>query len=235
MQSAVRDRPRTPQALFTRVAPYYDLMNSVLSFGRDRRWRRAAVGALELGPGARVLDVATGTGALAAELARANVGVCVSACDLNEGMLARAGRRVNRAGLSVELLRCDATELPFDDDSFDAVTLAFAIDDILDRSRCVQEMYRVLRPGGRVALLELGQPDSGWLRDAFQLYLRLFHLVRLGWSAYGHLEQEILGWRSARAVQSLLARGRFVACTHHSLSHGIARLYLARKPPLALH
>ncbi len=161
MQSAPSaERPKTPQAVFDRVAPYYDALNSILSFGMDRRWRREAVGALNLAPGARVLDVATGTGALAAEIARSTSGaVRVTACDTNERMLSVARARTDPAMSAVEIVRCDATRLPFADESFDAVTLAFAIDDMPDRVACVREICRVLRADGLVAVLELSQPD----------------------------------------------------------------------------
>lgn len=230
MQSVVKDRPRTPQALFTRVAPYYDLVNSMLSFGMDRRWRRKAAAALELAPGARVLDVATGTGALALELARLPAGVSVSGCDLNQQMLALAERRFSRAGLPVQLLRCDANELPFESGSFDAATIAFALDDMPDRHRCITEIRRVLRDGGRLALLELGQPEEGWTRSAYQRYLRLFRLLKFTPAdAYNHLEQEILGYRGASAVQELLGRTGFNSYAQESMTWGVVRLHLASK------
>jgi demethylmenaquinone methyltransferase/2-methoxy-6-polyprenyl-1,4-benzoquinol methylase len=229
--TATPARPRTPQAIFDRVAPYYDTLNSVLSFGMDRRWRRHATASLGLRPGARVLDVATGTGALAAEILRSTSGtVSVTACDLNERMLSVARRRAVRDGTQVDLVRCDATSLPFASDGFDAVTIAFAIDDMPDRDACVREIRRVLRPGGKVALLELGQPDAGPARAAYQVYLRTFRLLgRLSVEGYGHLEQEILGYRGADAIESLLARGGFSGYRRASLTWGIARLHVAEK------
>lgn len=225
------DRPRTPQATFDRVAPYYDAFNSLLSLGIDRSWRRRVVRALELSPGARVLDVATGTGALAAEILRETAGAAsVTGCDLNARMLAVAERRFGKSQRRVELVRCDATHLPFDDDSFDAATLAFAIDDMPDRDACAREIHRVLRPGGRFALLELAQPDDEPLRSAYQLYLKTFRLLRgVSVQGYDHLEKEILGYRGAGAVESLLARTGFTGYRHTSLTFGVARLHLAEK------
>ncbi len=221
------ERPRTPQAIFDRVALYYDVLNSVLSFGMDRRWRRETVASLHLLPGARVLDVATGTGALAAEIARATSGTAqITGCDLNERMLSVARARTARTGRAVELIRCDASKLPFPDETFDAATLAFAIDDMPDRSGCVAEIHRVLRPGGRVALLELGQPDGGILRVGYIAYLRVF---RAFGSGYEHLEQEILKYRGPAAVGALLRGAGFLAYRQRSLSGGIARLHTADK------
>ena len=224
-----RERPRTPQAIFDRVAPYYDALNSVLSLGMDRRWRRRAVAALSLAPGARVLDVATGTGTVLAEIVRVTAGsVSATGCDVNEQMLEVARRRMR--GVDVELVRCDATRLPFGDESFDAATLAFAIDDMPDRDRCIQEVHRVLRPSGQLAILELGQPDAPPLRAAYRMYLRAFRLVGFGGArGYRHLEEEIVAYRGVRAIESLLARGGFGRYRRASLTFGIARLHVAEK------
>jgi demethylmenaquinone methyltransferase/2-methoxy-6-polyprenyl-1,4-benzoquinol methylase len=142
-------------------------------------------------------------------------------------MLSVARARKDPAMRSVSLVRCDAASLPFDDDSFDAATLAFAIDDMPDRAACIGEIRRVLRAGGRLALLELSQPDHGVLRTGYRAYLRVFRAIgRLG---YEHLEQEILKYRGAAAIEALLAEGGFVAYQTRSLSGGIARLHTADK------
>jgi demethylmenaquinone methyltransferase/2-methoxy-6-polyprenyl-1,4-benzoquinol methylase len=193
----------------------------------DRRWRRQTVGSLELRPGTRVLDVATGTGALAAEIVRTCSGnVSVTACDLNERMLSVARKRAFRAGSPLEFICCDATNLPFHDVTFDAATIGFAIDDMSDRLACVREIWRVLRPGGRLALLELGQPDKQPVKALYQAYLRVFRMLGFG---YRHLEQEILKYRGPDAIRELLAEGGFLAYRRKSLTWGIARLHVAEK------
>lgn len=230
----ITERPRTPQTIFDRVAPYYDTLNSILSLGLDRRWRREAIRALDLRAGARVLDVATGTGAVASEIVRSTSGtVSVTACDINEQMLSMARRRGLAGGAHVELVRCDATQLPFEPASFDAVTIAFAIDDMPDRDACVREMSRVLRPGGTLALLELSQPDAPPVRAIYRLYLRTFRVVGPLAGGYRHLEQEIRTYRGAGAIEKLLARGGFTAYQRTSLTWGIARLHVARKRGVA--
>lgn len=231
MQQGELERPRTPQAMFHRVAPYYDAVNSILSLGLDRHWRRQAARALELSPGAHVLDVATGTGALAAEIHRTTRGtVSITGCDVNESMLAVAQKRIAASNAPITFVKCDATALPFAEASFDAITIAFAIDDMPDRDRCAREMWRVLRTGGQLALLELGQPDAPLFRTLYRLYLKLFRLLRHArLDGYGHLEQEIVTYRGARAVERLLASTGFGHYRQRSLAGGIARLHLARK------
>jgi demethylmenaquinone methyltransferase/2-methoxy-6-polyprenyl-1,4-benzoquinol methylase len=220
-------RPRTPQTVFDRVAPYYDTLNSILSLGIDRHWRRRAIAALNLQPGARVLDVATGTGTLAAEIVRYTSGtVSVTGCDLNERMLSVARQRLSGSPTPIEFVCCDAQSLPFGRESFDAVTIAFAIDDMADRQACARELWRVLRSGGRLALLELGQPDTQPAKAAYQAYLKAFRMLGRG---YRHLEQEILKYRGADAIRALLDEVGFSGYARESLTWGIARLHTAEK------
>jgi demethylmenaquinone methyltransferase/2-methoxy-6-polyprenyl-1,4-benzoquinol methylase len=232
---ASEERPKTPQPVFDRVAPYYDALNSILSLGFDRRWRLRAAAALGVQPGARVLDVATGTGAMAAAIARATSrSVSITGCDLNERMLRVARERQALAEANVELVRCDGASLPFEDASFDAVTIAFAIDDMPDRQGCAREMWRVLRPGGNIVLLELSQPDSPLLRSAYRLYLSTFRrLGEFSSGGYEHLRDEILKYRGAGAIEELLVRCGFSGYRVTSLTWGIARLHTAEKMRLS--
>jgi ubiquinone/menaquinone biosynthesis methyltransferase len=230
-QTVCADRPRTPQAVFDRIAPYYDTFNSLLSLGMDRRWRRQTIASLGLHPGEHVLDVATGTGALATEVARMSSGtVSVTGCDMNERMLSVAGQRAKRAGAHVEFVRCDATNLPFPKETFHAATIGFAIDDMHDRAACIREVWRVLRPSGQVALLELSQPDAAPIKAAYRAYLRTFRMLGHGsFDGYRHLEQEILKYRGADAVKELLSRGGFSKYRRRILTWGVACLHVAEK------
>jgi demethylmenaquinone methyltransferase/2-methoxy-6-polyprenyl-1,4-benzoquinol methylase len=145
-------------------------------------------------------------------------------------MLSVAAQKMRRARAQVDLIRCDASSLPFADQSFDAATIAFAIDDMPDRGACVSEVLRVLRVGGQIALLELSQPDVGITRMAYHRYLGIFRMLSYVWmDGYGHLEREILAYRGSAAVRELLARAGFGSYQQRELSGGIARLHLARK------
>jgi demethylmenaquinone methyltransferase/2-methoxy-6-polyprenyl-1,4-benzoquinol methylase len=227
----IRERPRTPQSVFDRVAPYYDTFNSILSLGLDRSWRRRAAKSLVLRPGAKVLDVATGTGALAAEIVRSTSGVVsVTGCDLNERMLSVAARRIEKGKMSIELVHCDAARLPFREGSFDAATLAFAIDDMPDRDLCMREIWRVLVPGSPVALLELGQPEAEPLRSLYRMYLKTFSLLKqFSVHGYDHLAEEIRTYRGAAAIEKLLERSGFAGYRRTNLTFGIGRLHVAEK------
>ena len=152
-------------AMFDRIARRYDFCNRVLSLGLDRSWRRSAVRSLRLAPEARsrVLDVATGTGDLAIDIARACPGADIIGLDPSTKMLEIAGRKVLRRGLAerVTFVTGDAQQLPYRDCELDAATIAFGIRNVPDRAAALRELARVVRPGGRIAVLELNEPAAG--------------------------------------------------------------------------
>lgn len=150
--------------MFTELAPDYDRLNGVLTLGQVGRWRRAMVRAAGIRPGHRVVDVCAGTGAsLAAVRDAVGAGGLAVGVDFTAAMLARAtGHRV----------LADALRLPFDDAAFDAAVSAFALRDVADQRACVSEMVRVTRPGGGVAILEVGRPRRQPLRAGFDLWFR---------------------------------------------------------------
>ncbi len=152
------------RAMFDRIAGVYDAMNSVMTAGMHHRWRRRAVDLAAVGPGAKVLDVATGTGDLAIEAAARGCEVVGS--DFSEGMLARA--RVKAPGIRFE--QGDALALPYDDGAFDAATVGFGARNFADLERGLSEMARVVRPGGRVVVLEITTPTRPPLSTFFSLW-----------------------------------------------------------------
>src|SRR4051794_25619346 len=229
-----RSRPATPQELFDRVAPRYDLFNSLLSAGSDRRWRRRAAHLLDPPPGGAVLDVATGTAGLAIAVADAASTAEVTGCDINAAMLAVGKKKIADRGLAdrVHLRSAPGEDLPFDDGSFDAVCIAFAIDDMGDRRRCAAEMTRVLRPGGRLVLLELAVPEQPVLRGAYLAGLAVMSLLgrARGMDGYRHLREEITTYRGADAVRALLVDVGLRDYDRTPLTGGIAVLHTATKP-----
>ena len=152
------------RAMFDRIAGVYDVMNTVMTAGLHHRWRSRAVDLARVGPGTRALDVATGTGDLAIELA--SRGGDVVGSDFSEGMLARA--RTKAPGLTWE--QADAMALPYPDDEFDSVTVGFGARNFGDLERGIAEMTRVVRPGGKIVILEITTPVKPPLSTFFALW-----------------------------------------------------------------
>src|ERR687898_3412795 len=152
------------RAMFDRIAGVYDVMNTVMTAGLHHQWRSRAVDLARVGPGTRALDVATGTGDLAIEIA--SRGGDVVGSDFSEGMLDRARKKA--PGLTWE--QADATALPYADDTFDAVTVGFGARNFGDLPQGLREMVRVVKPGGRVVILEITTPQKPPLSTFFSLW-----------------------------------------------------------------
>jgi demethylmenaquinone methyltransferase/2-methoxy-6-polyprenyl-1,4-benzoquinol methylase len=180
----VGDRTAHAKSLFAPLGPTYDRYASLLSYGQDPRWRRFLVSRVEAGPADRVLDVATGTGAVAAELVRQK-GCSVVGLDQSPDMLAEARRRLNG---QVELVEGNASDLPFADGEFDALTFTYLLRYVDDPPETLRELARVVRPGGTIAGLEFGVPSGPW-RPLWELHVRV-GLPAVG-AVIGH------GWHEA--------------------------------------
>lgn len=173
------------QSMFAQIAPRYDTANDALSFGRHHAWRRAAVKRSGVGPGMSVLDCATGTGDLALAFKRA-VGPTgqVVGTDFCEPMLRSAPEKAARAGLDVRFEVADAMKLPYASGSFDLASISFGIRNVDDPKACLAELARVVKPGGKVMVLEFGQPH-GLFGGLFRFYARFFMPV-IGSLVTGH-------------------------------------------------
>ena len=225
-------------AMFDRIAARYDLLNRLISLGGDRRWRRIAAEALALDDWThrplRVLDVASGTGDLAIEIARRYPGVAVHGIDASRGMTEIGRRKVEQAGFGdrVTLDAGDAVEIPFPDQSFGAATIAFGIRNIPDRDRALQEMARVTRSGGRVVVLEAGEPSAGLTGALARFHI---HIVvpfvgglLAGAEEYRYLERSIRAFPPvSEFVRTMTAAGLEEVETR-SLTFGVCNLFLAR-------
>ena len=188
------ERTRQARRLFAGIAPEYDRMGSVLSFGQDPRWRRFLASKVNAIPGAWVLDVATGTGLVARELARKNVRVV--GLDQSPAMVARGVEAVRERGLDgrVRFTLGQAQALPFADGSVDAVTFTYLLRYVDDPAATVAELVRVLRPGGVMASLEFHVPPEPW--------------ARAGWFAYTRSAMPLVGWTVSN---EWYRTGRFLA------------------------
>jgi demethylmenaquinone methyltransferase / 2-methoxy-6-polyprenyl-1,4-benzoquinol methylase len=179
--------PEGVRTMFDRIAPVYDVMNRVMTAGLDQRWRRATVAAV-VDPGDRVLDGACGTGDLAIIAARA--GANVTGLDFSERMLERARRKAPE----LDWTRGDLLALPFEDESFDAATVGFGVRNVADLPRALEELRRVLKPGGRLGILEITRP-RGPLRFFYSLWfdriVPLLGKVLPGGEAYTYLPASV--------------------------------------------
>lgn len=211
--------------MFASISTRYDRANTVLSAGVHHRWRRQAVRWSGAGAGDAVLDCATGTGDLA--IAFRNAGARVVATDFVPEMLAIG--RTKSPGIDFRL--ADVTALPYDDATFDVASIAFGIRNVADPAKGIAEMARVVRPGGRVMVLELGTPPNALVRALYDTYRR-HALPRVGGAltgqrgAYEYLESSSAGFPCGEEFAQLMrSSGRFAAVEFRTLTFGIAYLY----------
>jgi demethylmenaquinone methyltransferase/2-methoxy-6-polyprenyl-1,4-benzoquinol methylase len=226
----VADKSRTP-LMFSSIARRYDLLNHLLSLNVDRRWRRTLVAQARTGRGERVLDVATGTADVAIEFARRTEAGEIVGLDPSPGMLEVGREKVARQGLAprIRLIDGDALALPFDDASFDVVTIAFGLRNLPDYGRGVREMARVLRPGGRLLVLEF-LPPRGAARLVFRAYIATVlpvvgRTISGSPEAYAYLASSIRSFMPVEAVQALLAEAGLEGVQTKALTGGIAGLH----------
>jgi demethylmenaquinone methyltransferase / 2-methoxy-6-polyprenyl-1,4-benzoquinol methylase len=229
-------RPGSGQ-MFDAIAKRYDLLNRVLSGGVDRRWRRKTVAALKLGEGpARVLDVATGTGDLAIAIAKKHPRTHVVGLDPSTEMLAVGRRKVERRGLNdrVELVTGDAQALGFDDASFDGATIAFGIRNVPDRARGLAEMARVVRRGGRVCILELGEPRGGIMAPLARFHVHVLvpriGALLSGAKEYRYLQSSIAAFPPPEEFAAMMETAGLVVEQVKPLTFGVCHLYVGRVP-----
>lgn len=216
--------------MFDGVARRYDLTNTVLSMGQDRRWRGRTRQCLELKPGQTVLDLAAGTGVSTAELARS--GASAVACDFSLGML-RVGR-ANKGRRHIPFVAGDGMHLPFADGVFDAVTISFGLRNIADVPLALREMARVVRPGGRLVICEFSRPTWRPFRFVYLNYL----MRALPWiatrvssnpDAYVYLAESIRAWPPQPELARIVAAAGWTDVRYRNLTGGIVALHLAER------
>ncbi len=226
-------RARAIRDMFSEIAPRYDFLNHLLSLGIDRGWRRTLV-RMALRPEMKdLLDVACGTGDVSLALRKKAPQARIVGLDFSPGMLELAREKALRTGARLELVEASAEELPFAGDGFDLVTIAFGIRNVVDRRKALGEFFRVLKPGGRVAILEFSRPRITWLRALYDFYFFRI-LPRVGGlmakkEAYRYLPDSVARFPEPEEFCAWLEEAGFTACRWHPLTFGIATLYLGEK------
>jgi len=222
---------------FNTVAQKYDLMNTLLSFGIHHLWKRSAIKTMNLKPGDRVLDVCGGTGDLAI-LAAQTVGESgrVIIYDINRAMIDAGLHKVNHSPSKkrIGFIQGDAEQLPFPDGHFDAAMVGFGIRNVTRMDQGFKEMYRVLKPGGKMMCLEFSKPTAPvfrWLYDIYSFYVMplLGELIVGSRKAYTHLPESIRTFALPDELTAILKRVGFSQVTEHKLTNGIAVIHLAVK------
>ena len=225
-------QPAQVAAMFDQVSTHYDRTNNVLSMGNAALWRVATTKAVGPRAGETILDVAAGTGTSSASLAKN--GATVVAADFSEGMI-EVGRRRQADNPFVRFVQADATQLPFDDDEFDAVTISFGLRNIVDPKKALAEFYRVTKPGGRVVICEFSQPPASIVRTGYSAYLRfgmpvLAKLASSNPAAYEYLMDSIEAWPSQPVLADWLREAGFEHVAYRNLTAGIVALHRGYKP-----
>ncbi|WP_280264834.1 demethylmenaquinone methyltransferase [Nocardia wallacei] len=225
-RASLDKQPHEVASMFDGVAKRYDLTNTVMTGGLDRYWRWATRRALELRPGERVLDLAAGTGVSTQELSKSGAW-CVAA-DFSQGMLAAGRFR------KVPMVAGDATALPFDDDSFDAVTISYGLRNIADSDAALREMLRVTKPGGRLVIAEFSTPVFAPFRTIYMEFVmralpRVARTVSSNPDAYVYLAESIRAWPNQPQLALRIADAGWSAVKWRNLTNGIVALHRAYK------
>jgi len=215
--------------MFDTVANNYDLTNAVLSGGNATLWRFATVKAIDPQPGERILDIACGTGTSSVALTR--TGATVVGVDFSPGMLSQARRKHT----SVEFVEGDAVELPFHSNEFDAVTISFGLRNVSEPKAALDEMYRVLKPGGRLVITEFSRPPIALLRAGYFTYLKyvmptVASVTGSNSAAYKYLEESIKDWPDQGTLSQWIRGAGFTRVAHRNLTAGIVAMHRGRKP-----
>ena len=225
------------QEMFDHIAGDYDALNHIMSLNIDKSWRRKAIKRMTGGLGhLEILDLACGTGDFSIAIAQKIKDCHITAADISEGMLAVMREKVDSLSLSdkISIETGDGENLRFPDCTFDRVTIAFGIRNFEDKGKGLREMLRVLRPGGRLVLLELSLPENRFMKWLFNLYF-LHILPRIGGrisgdkSAYNYLPASVVHFPKKTEFMNMMTAAGFRNVSHKALSAGICRMYVGEK------
>ncbi|SEG29815.1 demethylmenaquinone methyltransferase / 2-methoxy-6-polyprenyl-1,4-benzoquinol methylase [Thermomonospora echinospora] len=233
-RASLDKRPADVAAMFDGTAERYDLLNSLMTGGLDRRWRRAVVAAVDARPGERILDLAAGTGT--SSLPFAEAGAHTVACDFSLGMLSVGTRRTRDlpAGRRPRFVAGDALRLPFADGAFDAVTISFGLRNVADTDLALRELRRVTRPGGRLLVCEVSHPPNMLTAFGHRLHLRyglpLLAKVSSNPDSYRYLAESTLAWPRQQELARRLREAGWDSVRWRNLTFGVAAMHHAVNP-----
>ena len=232
----VEEKAQRVRSVFDSVATDYDLMNDVMSLGIHRLWKRLAIGMANIRPGQQVLDLAGGTGDLVLMIApRVGPQGRVVLSDINNAMIRTGRARLLDRGIAgnVEYVQADAERLPFPDNSFDCITMAFGLRNVTHKQAALDAMYRVLKPGGRLLILEFSRPVA-LLTPAYDFYSfsilpRLGQLIARDAASYRYLAESIRMHPDQKTLVGMLESAGFEGCDFHNLTGGIVAIHRGYK------
>lgn len=222
--------------MFDNIAPAYDFMNRAMSFGIDKLWRKKAVSIIKRHGGKNMLDVATGTGDLAINMGKSMPDARITGIDLSEKMIGCGLAKIRSAKLDdrIQLMQADCLDLPFDDDSFDVITVAYGVRNFEKLQQGYNEMARVMKPGGMLVVIELSTPTSRLVLPFYKLYTRhiipmVGRIVSKDVRAYTYLPESIAAVPQGHTMLSLMEKAGFKQTRHLPLTFGTCTIYIGIK------
>lgn len=223
--------------MFDTIAPKYDFLNRTLSLKRDVYWREETVSALNLSrKTTRLLDVACGTGDVSIEAVKQyGKSISVTGLDFSEQMLVLGNEKIKKAGIeNITFMAGNALGLPFDDEYFDAVTIAFGIRNIADKTRALKEFLRCLKKGGTLAVLELSTPEDRFFNTLYMFYFKkvlpfIGGLFSNNLSAYQYLPESVVNFPDSQTFGGIMTSAGFTDVTWKKMTFGIVTLYVGKK------
>lgn len=223
------------EQMFDNISGKYDLLNRILSMGIDVSWRKKVVKSVKKEKPETILDIATGTGDLAIAMAK-STDAKITGFDLSAGMLEVGRKKVEEQNLQnrIEMIQGDAENMPFEDNSFDVITVAFGVRNFENLEKGLNDIYRVLKPDGKFIILEFSQPESFPMKQLYSFYSRTV-LPRIGkkiskdQSAYTYLPDSVQAFPYGEEMKKILKKSKFVEPYDKKLTFGIASIYESKK------